>query len=85
MKFTIIERKGSFGRHCNVAIWKIVLHCLMWCILRKRNARNFEDVEWSLIECKSFFFSSLLEWARALQVFPSVSFLDLLEFCSLRC
>ena len=38
-----------------------------------------------LSKFKSFFFSSLLEWARALQVFPSVSFLDLLEFCSLRC
>lgn len=70
--------QGSFGRHPNAAIWKIVPQCLIWYIWRERNARNFEGCEWSIIELKSFFLFSLLDWDRALQAFSCDSFSDLL-------
>ena len=24
--------QGKFGRHCNIEFWRLVSHCLMWCI-----------------------------------------------------
>ena len=77
--------QGSFGQHRNVAIWKLVPHCLRWYIWREINARSFEGCEQSRIELKSFFFHSMLDWARALQFFSCDSLLDLLEHCNLRC
>ena len=26
--------QGWIGRHRNIAIWKAILHCLVWCIWR---------------------------------------------------
>ena len=26
--------QGKFRRHCNIDLWRLVLHCLMWCIWR---------------------------------------------------
>ena len=48
--------QGKFGRHCNIDFWRLVPHCLIWCIWRERNARNFEGCERSMLENKSFFF-----------------------------
>ena len=51
--------QGMFGRHRNTDLWRIVPHCLLWCIWRKRNARSFEGCERSMLEIKSFFFYTL--------------------------
>ena len=48
--------QGKFGRHCNIDFWRLVPHCLIWCIWRERNARSFEGCERSMLENKSFFF-----------------------------
>ena len=37
--------QGSLGRHQNIVIWKAILHCMMWCVWRERNARTFEGCE----------------------------------------
>ena len=50
----------NFRRHCNIDIWRIVPHCLMWCIWWELNARSFYGCEQSILEFKFFclFYSS---------------------------
>uniref|UniRef100_A0A2N9ED53 Reverse transcriptase domain-containing protein n=1 Tax=Fagus sylvatica TaxID=28930 RepID=A0A2N9ED53_FAGSY len=36
---------GNRGRHSSILIWKMIPHCLVWCIWRERNSRHFEDSE----------------------------------------
>jgi hypothetical protein len=43
----------------SVVTWKMVPLCLMWCIWRERNNRNFDNLERTLEELKSYFFFSL--------------------------
>ena len=62
---------------------RIVPHCLMWCIWREQNSRSFEDRERSILEFKSFFFSTLLEWCLVLPSFSCISLSGLLEHCTL--
>ncbi len=54
--------QGSFGRHRNFSISRVVPHCLMWCIWRERNGCSFEDCERSYVEIKLFFLRSLFDW-----------------------
>ena len=49
--------QDMFGWHRNIVLWRVVPHCLLWCIWRERNARSFEGCELSLLENKSFFFT----------------------------
>ena len=55
--------QGRFGRHHKIDFWRLVLHCLMWCIWRERNAKSFGGCEHSTLEIKSFFLQTLLEWS----------------------
>ena len=73
----------NFRRHRNIVVWRIVPHCLMWCIWRERNSRSFEDREQSILEFKSFFFATLLEWCLVLPSFSCISLSGLLEHCTL--
>ena len=73
----------NFRRHCNIVVWRIVPHCLMWCIWRERNSRSFENCEQSILDFKSFFFSTLLEWCLVLPSFSCISLFGLLEHCTL--
>lgn len=34
--------QGWFGRHWNIAIWKAIPHCLIWCTWREDNVQSFE-------------------------------------------
>ena len=49
--------QAMFGWHHNIHFWRLVPHCLIWCIWRERNARSFERCECSTLEVKSFFFA----------------------------
>ena len=73
----------NFKRHRNIVVWRIVPHYLMWRIWRERNSRSFEDRERSILEFKSFFFSTLLEWCLVLPSFSCISLSGLLEHCTL--
>ena len=66
VKDLLASWQGSFGLHRNVVIWKMVLHCVMWCIWRERNARSFEGCEQSSIKLKSFF---LTPWWIRLELY----------------
>ena len=47
--------QGKFRRHRNIELWRIVPHCLLWCIWRERNVRSFEGCDQRL----SLFFYTL--------------------------
>jgi hypothetical protein len=47
-----------------LAVWKMV-HCLLWCLWREHNDRNFENCERTLLEFKSLFFITLYFWTVA--------------------
>jgi hypothetical protein len=36
---------GALGRRRHAEIWRIIPHCLMWCLWRERNLRTFEGKE----------------------------------------
>ena len=37
-----------FGKHRNIAFWKAMPHCIMWCLWQVQIAKNFEGYESSL-------------------------------------
>ena len=85
MPLKIIEFESwqsKFGRHRNIDFWRLVSHCLMWCIWSERKARCFEGCERSLLEIKSFFLHTLLDWSVALSHFSCFSILVLLDHCN---
>jgi hypothetical protein len=48
--------QGSSGSSRTSMVWRVVPHCVFWCVWRERNARHFEDTETSILEMKSSFF-----------------------------
>ena len=74
--------QGKFSQHRNIAIWRLVLHCLTWCIWREWNARSFEGCEWPILKIKSFFFHTLLEWSLVLPTFSCFSLHVLPDYCN---
>ena len=66
--------QGNFVRHRHIDVWRLMPHCLIWCIWRERNARSFEGCEHSLLEIKSFFLHTLFEWSVAFSHFSCSSF-----------
>ena len=67
--------QGQFGRHRNIDFWRLVPHCLMWCIWSERNARCFGQCEQSLLEIKSFFLHTLGYGAWLCHIFLVFPFL----------
>jgi hypothetical protein len=55
----------SGGRSCNTTIWKMVPHCITWCIWSKQNKRYFDDSESSREDLLHSFFTTLYTWAAA--------------------
>lgn len=73
--------RGIKGISQIAAVWKMASICLLWCIWRERNDRNFEDQELSLEEYKSFFWKTL--FMRAIVIyFNGLKFHDFLVFVS---
>uniref|UniRef100_A0A2N9GJ71 Reverse transcriptase zinc-binding domain-containing protein n=1 Tax=Fagus sylvatica TaxID=28930 RepID=A0A2N9GJ71_FAGSY len=48
-----------FGDQQNMVVWRMIPHCVMWCIWKERNARHFEDCEQSVVDLKLLFFQTL--------------------------
>ena len=71
--------QGKFGRHRNIDLWRFVLHCLFWCLWQEWNARYFEDCERSILDIKSFFFRTLLNWSVILPFYTCFSLFDLID------
>ena len=75
---------GALGRYRNIAFWKVVPHCIMWSFWRERNARNFKGYEQTILDLKSFFFCTLLDWSVAFNSRPCFSILDMFEYSNLK-
>ena len=72
--------QGNLGGHRNIDIWRVVAHCLMWCIWRECDARSFEDYESTIVELKLLFFRTLFDSVSSRGSFSFMSLLDLLDF-----
>ena len=75
--------RGYFVNPHSVAVWKLVPSCLMLCIWRERNDRNFEDRNRTMVELKAFFFNTLYQWMAILGCFQFSSFRNFLDHFSL--
>ena len=74
--------QGQFAWHHHIDVWRLVPHCLMWCIWCERNARSFKDCERSLLEIKSFFLHTLFEWSVIFSHFSCSSFPIFIDRCT---
>ena len=74
--------QGCFGRHKHNVIWKCIPHCLMWCLRRERNSRQFEGCERSPTDLKNIVLNTLFEWVSASGCLSCSTFLDFLDLCS---
>jgi hypothetical protein len=63
-------------------VWKMVPCCLLWCLWRERNDRQFEDKEKTIEELISFFFHSLYSRSAAFLAPLVFSFNDFLVLFS---
>jgi hypothetical protein len=70
------------GHSQSVVVWKMVHSCLLWCLWREQNNRNFEDQERTIEELKTFFFYSLFSWTAVFLVPLVISFNDFLVLFS---
>jgi len=70
------------GRFWSAVVWKMVPCCLMWCLWRERNDRQFEDKERIIEDLISFFFHSLYSWSAAFLAPLTFSFNDFLVLFS---
>lgn len=60
-----VSWKGYFARLLNADMWKMVMSCIMQCLLRERNYRSFEDRKRTVAEVKDIFFMTLYYWTSA--------------------
>ena len=74
--------QGCYGDHCKLVVWRMVPHCVMWCLWRERNDQHFEDCERSVSALKLLFFQTLYEWVFAVGIFSINSMMDLIDHCS---
>jgi hypothetical protein len=72
---------GQLGRHDYALVWKMIPHCVIWCLWRERNARLFDDLERHLPKLKLFFFHTLLDWVVGSGVVSIHSILELIDLC----
>jgi len=66
----------------SAVVWKMVPCCLLWCLWRERNDRQFEDKERTIEELISFFFYSLYSWTAVFLVPIVISYYDFLVLFS---
>jgi hypothetical protein len=64
-------------------IWRLIPHCIMWCLWRERNARCFEDCELPIQDLKNLVLNTLWKWAAAQGLVSGSSLLDFIDTCSI--
>ena len=72
---------GRLGRNDSVLVWKMILHCLIWCLWCERNSRHFEDAERHIPEIKLLFFHTLFDWVMGSGISSIHSILELIDLC----
>ena len=73
---------GQFWRYSEYGCWRMVPHCVMWCLWRERNARHFEDSERSIVDLKLLFFQTLYGWVNSLGFCSINSITELIDYCT---
>uniref|UniRef100_A0A2N9IHE7 Reverse transcriptase zinc-binding domain-containing protein n=1 Tax=Fagus sylvatica TaxID=28930 RepID=A0A2N9IHE7_FAGSY len=71
--------QGCYGNRCNMVVWRMVPHCVMWCLWRERNVRLFEDCERPVSALKLLFFQTLYDWVVAVGISSINSMMDLID------
>jgi hypothetical protein len=71
------------GRTRSAVVWKMVPHCILWCIWRERNNRCFEDSPRTREELLHFFLVTFFSWTTGWLAPRAISFVDFLSFFSL--
>jgi hypothetical protein len=59
-------------------MWKMVSSCILWCLCKEQNDRNFEDQERTFEELKTFFFYSHFSCTTTFLASFVISFNDFL-------
>ena len=72
---------AGLGDARNMVVWRMIPHCVMWCLWRERNARHFKDCEKSVEDLKLMFFHTLYEWVYSLGLFSINSIMELIDLC----
>jgi hypothetical protein len=72
---------GRLGQHDSVLVWKMVPHCLIWCLWHERNTRHFEDSACHIHVLKLFFFHTLFDWVVGSGGSSIHSMLELIDLC----
>jgi hypothetical protein len=67
--------------HRNMVIWRMVPHCVIWCLWRERNARLFEDCESAMVDIKLLFFQTLYSWVNSVGILSINSITELIDHC----
>jgi hypothetical protein len=70
-------RVGGRGVVEKAVVWKMVPHCILWCIWREQNNRCFEDSSRTRDELLHFFLVTLSSWTTG-WLFPRV--ISLVDF-----
>lgn len=73
--------RGQKGNRTLMPIWRMAPLCLMWCIWRDRNTRNFEDCEIGLINLKKLVIQTMFMWRVKIQSMSECSYSDFLDMC----
>jgi hypothetical protein len=72
---------GSLGNREASKIWKMIPHCIMWCLWGERNSRIFNGEESSIPALKFRFLLALFEWLKATDLISSKSISEMLMLC----
>jgi hypothetical protein len=56
---------GRVGRHEAGKIWKVIPHCIMWCLWCEQNAKTFNREEASIPAMKLSLLQTMFEWLKA--------------------
>jgi hypothetical protein len=73
----------SMGCHQKLVVWRVIPHCIMWCLWRERNVRTFEGCELNIVGLKLQFYRYLFDWLSATGLFSFSNLLDLIDYCSI--
>ena len=73
----------NMGCPQKLVVWRVIPHCIMWCLWEERNARTFEGCELNIVELKHQFYHYLFDWLSATGLFRFSNLLEMIDYCSI--
>jgi hypothetical protein len=65
-----------------IQIWRMAPLCVMRCLWRERNARNFEDCEHGIIELKKMVLQTIFSWKVSWHSSQVSTFAEFRDLCA---